>query len=812
MVKSCSIILALCLICSLAFGETTYKMRMNADTHRRDWVVDKLDPGDIDPAITESDPLSWLKATAQTGLTGDKTGSFAINTSGTLGAGAITGTSLIKSGGVSTEFLKADGSVDTTTYLSSIPDNYLLNTGDIGTGNYIFNGVRGNTATEYAFTLLGANGIAGYTKGQLLSFTAGAGISTTTDDVTGIGGDVAISAGDSGSLTYDVASTVSLADAGDLTLEGGSAGLATTSVSDAGINIFGAFGGAAELTGGAGTSIISTGTLTKGYGGTGGTASIAGGVGGTVRSAGTALAGNSGGLSASSGAGGFGYGLSGATVVNGGSSGTIQFVTSTGGSAEPYTGNNLAGATVTGGNSGNLLFGTNTGGTAKAQLAGKTAGNVARGGNSGSIYFTTGNGAAGTLGAVSNYGGKAGNMTFTAGIGGAGTTSAGTNADIIFKSYTTEIARFSNTAGAVGNFRLTADNQKIQLGAAQDSSMYYDGTNLVINPQVVGTGRVQPYCRPAANTTVIDLLDIRRLTSAAGHGGDNIGAGLTWTLEDASGNTEEAANIDAQFTTAAHATQISALSFGILGTNQIALLDGVLQPTTTNDIDLGTSSLFYKTAYINNIGVGITPTAYLHIAAGTATAGTAPLKFTTGAILGTPEVGVMEFLDGKLYFTNVVKQKVIDRSGDVKLDTTTLASSTTETTVYTADIGANALRAGNVLKLEMSGTIDEAAAADAVTIRVKIGGVTIATVVSPASGVTAKCWHISGIATVRSIGNPGSIAWHMDMNADTGVSETCGVSAVDTTAAENITVTAQWNNNKAGNIFTCIQGIMEYKN
>jgi len=39
-------------------------------------------------------------------------------TTGTLGAGAITGTSIIKSGGLATEFLKADGSVDSSTYLT----------------------------------------------------------------------------------------------------------------------------------------------------------------------------------------------------------------------------------------------------------------------------------------------------------------------------------------------------------------------------------------------------------------------------------------------------------------------------------------------------------------------------------------------------------------------------------------------------------------------------------------------------------------------------------------------------------------------
>ena len=41
-----------------------------------------------------------------------------------------------------------------------------------------------------------------------------------------------------------------------------------------------------------------------------------------------------------------------------------------------------------------------------------------------------------------------------------------------------------------GDARLTQDNQKIQFGASQDSSITYDGTDLVINPKEVGTGSV----------------------------------------------------------------------------------------------------------------------------------------------------------------------------------------------------------------------------------------------------------------------------------------------------------------------------------
>lgn len=39
------------------------------------------------------------------------------------------------------------------------------------------------------------------------------------------------------------------------------------------------------------------------------------------------------------------------------------------------------------------------------------------------------------------------------------------------------------------------------------------------------------------------------------------------------------------------------------------------------------------------------------IRAGTATAGTAPLKFTSGTLLATPEVGAVEFAANRLYYT-----------------------------------------------------------------------------------------------------------------------------------------------------------------
>jgi len=53
-----------------------------------------------------------------------------------------------------------------------------------------------------------------------------------------------------------------------------------------------------------------------------------------------------------------------------------------------------------------------------------------------------------------------------------------------------------------------------------------------------------------------------------------------------------------------------------------------------------------------NVGIGQTsPTAVLHLKAGTATASTAPLKFTSGTLLTAAEAGVVEFLTDRLTFT-----------------------------------------------------------------------------------------------------------------------------------------------------------------
>ena len=69
-----------------------------------------------------------------------------------------------------------------------------------------------------------------------------------------------------------------------------------------------------------------------------------------------------------------------------------------------------------------------------------------------------------------------------------------------------------------------------------------------------------------------------------------------------------------------------------------------------------------------NVGIGTaTPTAVLHLKAGTSAAGTGPLKLTAGTNLATPENGAIEFDGTKLTMTDNSVRKQIKVSNDLTL-------------------------------------------------------------------------------------------------------------------------------------------------
>ena len=73
---------------------------------------------------------------------------------------------------------------------------------------------------------------------------------------------------------------------------------------------------------------------------------------------------------------------------------------------------------------------------------------------------------------------------------------------------------------------------------------------------------------------------------------------------------------------------------------------------STIDTQFGSPTGGFRVLATGNVGIGTTtPTALLNIKAGTATAHTQPLQFTSGTLLTTPEAGSIEFLTDSYYGT-----------------------------------------------------------------------------------------------------------------------------------------------------------------
>jgi len=124
----------------------------------------------------------------------------------------------------------------------------------------------------------------------------------------------------------------------------------------------------------------------------------------------------------------------------------------------------------------------------------------------------------------------------------------------------------------------------------------------------------------------------------------------------------------------------------------------VTQSNLNSELDFATNGggMFWSTNTFTNIafniqanklfvGANTAATAKLHIAAGTATAATAPLKFTSGTNMTTAEAGAMEYNGTNLFFTRAgtTRENVLVAVDNVA------APTTTATPVFSSYYGGN---------------------------------------------------------------------------------------------------------------------------
>ena len=215
--------------------------------------------------------------------------------------------------------------------------------------------------------------------------------------------------------------------------------------------------------------------------------------------------------------------------------------------------------------------------------------------------------------------------------------------------------------------------------------------------------------------------------------------------------------------------------------------DLVIKSNSSNNIHFGNTATNEIMSLLNNGNVGIgsaAPTAALNLKAGTAAAGTAPLKFTSGTNLTTAEAGAMEYDGTKLYYTD---------SGATRrtLATTNSAESFTgDITMGGAGTGlavTNNATVGGTLGVTGDATLSGAGTGLAVTNNATVGGTL---------GVTGDA-TLSGAGTGLAVTNNATVGGTLGVTGATTLSSTLGVTG-DATLSGAGTGLAVTNNETVG--------------
>ncbi|MGE3610774.1 MAG: tail fiber domain-containing protein [Bacteriovoracaceae bacterium] len=219
--------------------------------------------------------------------------------------------------------------------------------------------------------------------------------------------------------------------------------------------------------------------------------------------------------------------------------------------------------------------------------------------------------------------------------------------------------------------------------------------------------------------------------------------------------------------------------------------------TTSGDMAWGkfTDNMSSSTEHMRlmssgNLGVGVTnATAVLHLKAGTATASTAPLKFTSGTLLSTPEDGAIEFLSPDFYATSAGTRYKI-----------ALISGTGDFTSVTNSSGAITLSAGGTnqnVTLSPSGTgvVTTSSPTTITNATASTSSSTGALVVSGGVGVGGDIFTAGNVSSggvfLSPLGAAATPSYSFTGDTNTGVfSPASDTWAVSTAGSERVRVTS----------------------
>lgn len=227
----------------------------------------------------------------------------------------------------------------------------------------------------------------------------------------------------------------------------------------------------------------------------------------------------------------------------------------------------------------------------------------------------------------------------------------------------------------------------------------------------------------------------------------------------------------------------------------------IVQPANTVALDtlLGNLGLRATGGYANFATT-------VQLRAGTTAANTGPIKFTTQASgLTNVEQGVAELIGNSLQFTQLAKRRGVMMSQSVRTSTTTVENTVTESAaLITAEHGANYLEVGKMEELVLVGTIEQRNNAAAVcTFNVKYAGSTVHSLSTAGSHTIAAGtpFRLVVTTTCRSTGASGTMQINSFLTiAGETIIGGSSLPTINTTTAQDTTITAQWGEANASDI------------
>lgn len=247
-----------------------------------------------------------------------------------------------------------------------------------------------------------------------------------------------------------------------------------------------------------------------------------------------------------------------------------------------------------------------------------------------------------------------------------------------------------------------------------------------------------------------------------------------------------------------------------------ALAIGSIPFATTSGYLTEDNSKFFWDNTNKSLGIGTnTPTARLHLPAGTTATSNAPLKFTSGSFQTVTEAGTVEFLAERFTIapTSLARMSIVGTLFTQTADTT-VANTTTETTLFGTGVAvgggltlpANFFVAGKTIKIHIRGYHSSTGNPN-VTFKVKLGSTVVATGTGVSGNGSTSGFYFDSEITCRTTGATGTVSAGAQYNEvhssglNLGIVQT-GTTTIDTTASHVLDVTITWGTANAGNTIT----------